>query len=247
MQDIELFMSFCYDVADEKFDLSVLDGFGEGNLTLYHASPMKLDVIEPTSWNMGNRLSPKKRKSSFWTKNINYSILWSLDWIMLRIESLPYIHDIEKYKFYVPDIKIEELKDGVVIAQIPILKWMMDQLKEEPVYIYQATVPRAIVSKGQFNIEEYTIDVPVTPEKKITVTEKMTKDVIELMPADAFLRLLKTDIGNTKKKHPSIKERFIYRNPRRVTRMRKRHYKKEYKSYGHAPSPQLASESFFGM
>lgn len=247
MNDIELFMDYCYEIAEEKFDLSVLDGFGEGNLTLYHASPLKLDIINPTSWNMGNRLNPKKRKSSFWTRDINYSVLWSLDWIMMRIENLPYVHDIEKYKFYVPDINIEELKNGAVVAKIPIVKWIIDQLKEEPVYIYQASVPRVIVSKGQFNIEEYTIDVPVTPEKKITVTEKMVKNIVETMPVEDFIRLFKTDIGNTRKKHPSLKERLIYRNPKRVTRMRTRKYKQEYKSYGHTPSPQPVSESFFGM
>lgn len=246
MIDTVDFMDFCDQmmIADEKFDLSVLDGFGDGNMILYHASPLKLDEVKPTSWNMGNRLSPRKRKSSFWTKNMEYSILWSLDWVILRVEGIPYIHDIEKYKFYVPDISLYENIGGGVKKKIPIIKFIEKELKENPVYIYKVSVPRAIVSKGQFNIEEYTIDVPIKPEKTYIVTPEIAMPHVQVLDTDTFSRLEKTKIGDTRKRNPSLKERLIYRNPERVIRQRTRKYQREFRSYGHN---ELASESFFGM
>lgn len=244
--DTYRFMEFCDQImiADEKFDLSVLDGFGSGNMTLYHASPLKLDEIKPTSWNMGNRLSPRKRKSSFWTTSLDYSVLWSLDWIILRVEDLPYIHDIEKYKFYVPDTNLHRVENETIKESLHIKDWIEHQLKQQPVYIYKASVPRAIVSKGQFNIDEYTIDVPVKPEKTYIVTPKMAMPHVVVLDKESFFRLAHTKIGDTRKRNPSLKERLIYRNPERVIRKRTRVYQHEYKSYGHS---QPVSESFFGM
>lgn len=239
MMNTHDFMDFCYDlmIAEEKLDVSILDGFGGGNLTLFHASPLKLKVINPTSWNIGNRLNPRKRKSSFWTKSIDYSILWSLDWVMLRMEDLPYIHDIENYKFYVPDITIDENKNGTVIATWTVKDWILQQLKERPVYIYEAEVPKALVSKGQFNIDEYTVDIPVVPSKTYIVTPKDAAKVIETLPVDKFNELSKTKIGDTRKRNPSIKERLVYRNPNKVIRERTKRYNREHGSYGHVPQP----------
>ncbi len=225
----ESFMNFCDQmmIAEEKLDVSVLDGFGGGNMTLYHASPLKLDIIKPTSWNMGNRLSPKKRKSSFWTTSMKYSILWALDWVILRIKDLPYIHDIDRYKFYVPNVTIQRVLGETVSADVPIDAWIKSQLKEQPVYVYEATVPRAIVSKGQFNIEEYTIDVPITPDKVHVINADNAMQVIEVLPCNKFEVLYKTQIGDVKKRNPSIKELLIYRNPNRVIRERSKRYRKE--------------------
>lgn len=231
----ESFMNFCDQmmIAEEKLDVSILDGFGGGNMTLYHASPIKLEVINPTSWNMGNRLSPKKRKSSFWTTSMKYSMLWSLDWIMLRIDDLPYIHDIDKYKFYVPRGKVSENLGGGVVAKIPIEEWIKQQLKKQPVYIYEASIPRMIVSKGQFNINEYSVDIPVVPDKMYVVTPNDAMKVVETLPCDKFDALYATEIGDTKKRNPSIRELLIYKNPNRVKHQRTKKYRKEYQSYDH--------------
>lgn len=241
----ESFMDFCDQmmIVEEKLDVSVLDGFGGGNMVLYHASPLKLDIINPTSWNMGNRLSPKKRKSSFWTTSMEYSILWSLDWVMLRIEGLPYIHDIDRRKFYVPEGNISKNIGGIV-TKIPILNWIERQIKDQPVYIYEAEIPRVIVSKGQFNIDEYTVDIPITPKKMHVVTSKDAMKIVEVLPCDKFEALVKTKIGDTRKRYPTFKERLIYRNPNKVIRERTRRYKKEYASYGHN-NTQPAYESLF--
>lgn len=234
------FLDFCEEMetANEKFDLSVLDGFGDGEITLYHASPLKLTSIEPNSWNMGNRLSPKKRKSSFWTNNMKYAILWALDWVILRVDDLPYIHDIEEYKFIVPDTKLRENIGGGISALWPIKEWMKTQVNEKPIYIYQTTVSRAIVSKGQYNIDEYTIDVPITPEKTYIVKPDQLDDVVVTLPANKFNALWKTKIGDTKKRNPNLRERLIFKNPDRVSRQRRRLYNKEYKQYGHADTSQ---------
>lgn len=80
--------------ANEKIDTNILDRTLKKTMTLYHGTDKELTVISPTSINVGNRLSPIHRKSSFWTKDFDYAVVWALDWVAMR-SNLSYFHDIE--------------------------------------------------------------------------------------------------------------------------------------------------------
>lgn len=232
-------------IVEEGLDTIALDGFGDEYITLYHASPLELKVIQPNSWNMGNRLSPRKRKSSFWTNNIQYSILWSLDWVALRIQNLRWVHDIEKYKFYIPKgSAVKEGKNGEIVDRKSYTDCMLLLLREDPVYVYEAKIPRKIVSKGQYNIDEYTVDVPIKPDKRYVVTDKEAKGIIEEMDVDRFISLYKSEVGDIKKLNPRIRELLIFKNPKMVVAQRRNMYKKETSLYGHALSPTPVTESW---
>lgn len=244
------FDKFCDDmlIADEGLDRFILDGFGEDTMRLYHASPLKLDIIKPTSWNVGNRLNPRARKSSFWTSDIRYSILWSLDWVVMRLNgddtTVPFIHDINEFKFYIPEEAYIKSKRNGKETKTSLRNWMLQSLKEHPVYVYEAVIPTRIVSKGQFNIDEYTIDLPITPLKTHVIKPKDVEGILEEMELTRFRRILNSGVGDTRKQNPNIRERLIFKNPKRVIRKRTALYKKETKNYGHPDLPQeLATES----
>lgn len=74
-------MQFDEDIipANEKLDTNILDRTLKKTMTLYHGTDKDLNVISPTSINVGNRLYPVYRKSSFWTKDFDYAVVWALD------------------------------------------------------------------------------------------------------------------------------------------------------------------------
>lgn len=227
--NINDFLNFCdqMEIAEEKLDTVVLDGFGDPYITLYHASPLKLTVINPTSWNIGNRLSPKTRKSSFWTNNMNYSILWALDWVAMRISGMPFVHDLRNYKFYVSKECYIEIHKGKTKIIMEAKRWMLSSLKKQPVYVYEAKIPRKIVSKGQFNIDEYTVDIPVKPSNCYVITQKEASDVIIELEKDVFDRINYSKIGDTRKENPNLRERLIFKNPDLVIKKRTELYDME--------------------
>lgn len=220
---IENFISFCDDmqIVEEKLETNILDKTLAKTMVLYHGSPKNdLKTISPTSWNMGTRLSPRARKSSFWTNNLKYAIVWALDWVAMRA-GLPYFHDIEGNNFVVPDARLR-LKDG---REFWAEEWMLESLKETPVYVYKATIPTKYIGRGQLAINEYTVDKNVTPDEKITVTPQMAKPFIKYASKEVFDDQINRGRGVYSKENTKIIEKLIFKDKNKVMKERMKLYK----------------------
>jgi SNF2 family DNA or RNA helicase len=125
--------------------------------TLYHASSHLLDKIVPTCVNAGTRLS-KVRTSSYWFDNFHFACGYAAMEVFGENKILrPLIYE---HCFLDSDFKLainskykSELERQCITNNIQF-------------YIYEVTVPTKIVGRGHhFNFPEYTLDVPVKPNK----------------------------------------------------------------------------------
>ena len=218
---LENFINYCDEmqIAEEKLETNILDKTLAKTMILYHGSPKDLKTISPTSYNMGTRLSNKPRKSSFWTKTIDYAIVWTLDWVAMRI-GLPYFHDIERNKFVVPSAKIK-LKNG---KEFWAEEWILYSLKETPVYVYKADVPTKYIGRGQLAIDEYTVDKDVVPDEKIIVTAEMAKKFVVYANNDDFDKAKASGYGVYSKQKTSLIEKIIFKDKYKVMKERSKLY-----------------------
>ena len=220
--------------ANEKLDTNILDRTISKTMTLYHGTDKDLEVISPTSINVGNRLSPKHRKSSFWTKDFDYAVVWALDWVAMRA-GLEYFHDIENKKFVVPPVQMKYKNESKVYWGE---EWMLESLKRRPVYVYEAVIPTKYVGRGQYPIDEYTVDVNVTPKRKIVITPEIAKPYIQYCEKrETFDREMNHNRGIFKKEKCAFLEKVIFFNPKGVNQKRQRLYNNQ----------KAATEAFITM
>jgi hypothetical protein len=205
--------------ANEKLETNILDKTLAKTMTLYHGSPKELKTISPTSWNMGTRLSPKARKSSFWTKTFDYAVVWALDWVAMR-GGVPYFHDIERNKFVIPNWDVKT-KDGKVYW---LYDWILESLQKTPVYVYEADVPTKYVGRGQLAIDEYTVDKEVTPTKKTIITPEIAKKYIMYANSEDFDKAKAYKYGVFSKLKPGILERILFKDASKVMKQRTAKY-----------------------
>lgn len=217
--------------ANEKIDTNILDRTLKKTMTLYHGTDKELTVISPTSINVGNRLSPIHRKSSFWTKDFDYAVIWALDWVAMR-SNLSYFHDIENRKFVVPPLQLQRKGDSKIYWAE---EWMLVSLEQHPVYVYEATIPTKYIGRGQYPIDEYTVDVDVTPKRKIVITPEIAEPYIQYCEKyETFAREVNNNRGVLAKEKPSFLEKVIFFDPKKTHNKRRKIYYKQ----------QNASESF---
>lgn len=120
-------------------------------ITLYHASPLKLDEIKPKSHNKGTRLS-SPRYSSFWSdsKKACMSVVVFMEWYnnpKFDEDEHPNIYDYENNICYID-------------------QYTANIMKKYTYYLYEADIPTKYVSLGHHpRMREYTIDYPVLPKK----------------------------------------------------------------------------------
>lgn len=204
-------------IADEALDFTILDMNFDRFVTMYHGTDQKdLRVIEPRSLNMGNRLNRKIRNSSFWCRDFQYALVWSLDWLAIDLK-LPYIHDIEERKFIIPDWVAENKKTGKEDEAKTI---MLNMLGKYPVYVYEADIPNKAIGRGQLAIDEYTVDIPVKPKKMITVTPAMVQDLIVTLPDNTFDDLERYYVSRHQKMRLGLREMLVFRDGKRTMQRR---------------------------
>ena len=223
---LESFINFCDDmmIAEEKLDLRILDGNFNKNITLFHGSERKLTVIRPTSVNVGNRLS-QPRTSSFWTNNFKYAVLWALDWVAINCHDMPYYHDIDENLFVIPDVDlVEKDKDGNEIMCRNILQVIEDYLTKTPVFVYQASVPTKYVGRGQCAINEYTVDIPIKPNKTYEINFDTAKSYIKVISQQDFEYNV-SKIDSFSKSRLSLRERLVFRNSAKIKQQRSEIYR----------------------
>lgn len=226
---LESFISFCDDmmIAEEKLDFRILDMNMDSSITLFHGSAQKLSIIRPTTINAGNRLTPI-RSSSFWTNNINYAILWALDHFVMKLGITEYCHDINNalgnlYYFVLPDLVfVTEMKDGTQKEEdaIDVIK---TELNKNPIFVYQATIPTKYVGRGQCAIDEYTVDIPIKPQKIYTIDFDIASKYIKVIKDnDLFDKLMSKD--SFSKDKLSLREKTVFRTPSKMRKQRNAAY-----------------------
>jgi len=211
------------DIATEKITTNILEpGLGP-TITLFHGSDIKFDVVKANSVNMGNRLE-RKQLSSFWTNNFEYAAIHSVDWIFEE-HGVFYGHRIADAKIIIPDVEYSEgkaFRKGESNGGTQSLDFIRKILKGKTTYVYEASIPVKYVGRGQVPIDEYSVDVDVVPSKIHEITYDYIKARIEMMSYEDFLIAKKK--GMYSKDHINLRERIIFRNPRKTLSKRARNY-----------------------
>lgn len=206
-----------YDIAEEGLATRILDkkfGFNK-TITLYHGTNANLDIIKANSINMGNNLE-RRRKSSFWSNNLETAKIWALDWAAIKFD-IPYVHDIDKNLFIIPDIINQK-------TNLPAIDYLKKDLESHPVYVYQATVPVKYVGRGQLAINEYTVNVNVKPEKKYIIYWTALKDLIKVAHSEEEWQNYVKKYNSHKKENLSWMETYIFSNGPSMMKTRKQSY-----------------------
>ena len=236
------------EIAEEKLETNILDGTLAKQMVLYHGSKRgNLKTIAPNSWNVGTRIS-KTRKSSFWTNNFDYAVVWALDWIAIEAGMCKYcFHDPHQKVMVVLDggYCIEEIRETPLVKKYPdLIKAKMSKaedgkniinirdilltiLKTAPVYVYKATVPMKYIGKGQVNIDEYTVDKQVTPEECIQITPEMADKYIKSTDRKTFEKYYDSGYGNSWYKKANMREKLLYKSGKTVFAKRRKLYDKD--------------------
>lgn len=221
---MESFMRYCEsnDIANEKLDTRILDlNFGK-TMKLFHGTKYKLTgPIKPTSVNMGNRLT-SVRTSSFWTKSFEYAAFWAATWTCAICRVRECI-DIDTKKVVLPGFYIGE-KTGKTLPEL--LKTWID---DDKLYVYEATVETKYVGRGQCPIDEYTVDIPVKPDK---IHELKWNDIAKYIifakteeEYDMYLSKFTVSKSYSKSK-TNLREKLIFKNSDSVRLGRAEIYRK---------------------
>lgn len=162
---------------NESFETFLTTNPFENTMHLYHAShnQEKLKTINPLSKNFGSRIS-SMRLSSFWAVDKNVAIIMA---IVKLIGMCGYkAQCISGSRFAILNHSESEYDD------------IMDSLKDKVIWLYEKTMPKKYVKIGHDNVmEEYSIDIPVSPDKSILYTfndykKFVTKDKIVFLTED---------------------------------------------------------------
>lgn len=198
----------------EKMDTFLTTNPFEKQITLYHGSHYggKLDVIQPVSRNVGNRFN-EPRCSSFWTTDKQLAINFA----------------IFKLVGEVCDINACYSMDGSIYTMMKISESeVINKLKNEKVYVYTKTIDKKWIGRGHApHMDEYTIDVPVKPDKCEEFDSSYIKDNIK-----GRIKYIGTDDPKEQKriidkmmeegnnKYP-FRKLFIFHNGETYTRLQK--------------------------
>ena len=124
---------------------------------------MKLDIIAPTSYNAGSRIS-NTRMSSFWSDE--YFIA----------EEFAIFRTVEEMDYF---IAFRSDLQGLIVLPSQYDE-IVNKLKSKIIYIYEKTLSKEFIGIGHSNyFSEYTIDVPVKPDKVHIETYKQFKNFIK--------------------------------------------------------------------
>lgn len=135
-------------------------------ITLFHGTDLNnLNTILNNSYNVGTKFS-KPRTSSFWFDKYEYAAMFAT---MTVIES----HRKEKFTMVVDN-------DMKVLVPEEHRSEVMDIIKKYKSYVYQKTIDRSVVGNGTSGVfPEYTIDIPIKPDKCSTVSYNQMLDSIK--------------------------------------------------------------------
>lgn len=154
--DIELKNISVFDRLHESLELYLTKPKYIGKeITLYHASPERLEKIDPISQNVGTRLS-NPRTSSFWIDEPKLPIVFAIRRLIMDLHNANKCQDVcymvAKETF---QIKVSAEDKNNFIRE----------MKSKKIYLHEKTVPSSMVGRGHgIGIGEFTVDVPVVPD-----------------------------------------------------------------------------------
>lgn len=189
-------------ITNETIETSITKPLLPKMVTLYHGSDKQLSSIKPVSVNVGTRLS-KARKSSFWCLTKDTPILMAVE---------QYISDsINIHGILTPLVPKNEIVYPKEYKDI-ILK----SLKNMTIYVYKKDIEKKYVSRGHYiGIDEYTLDIEVTPDFVEEYNLSDVKDSIKFIPLKEIEDII-ADFKENNKMSSDIKsniiEKLIYYN-----------------------------------
>ena len=194
------------DVLTEKLETRLLGNFSR-KMTLYHTSRKELKTIKPIGVNIGTKLS-KARNSSFWSNSRDGAIMWAL------LYNLPGSNAAGAVSFEDKCIYILSANDGVKSEK----DMFLDYLDEHPIYIYTAKdVPVKEIGRGQYSIDEYTLDKEIKPDKKERVTKSDVVKFIKELPPDEFIKAMRTRCNLDGRNEKRLMNKLIFRKYNKVS------------------------------
>lgn len=159
-------------------------------MTLYHGSPEKLDIINPIGYNGGTKLS-RIRMSSFWCDTTGICKVISIGRIISKYnKNLIWYGDPDCIHLLVLESERKELHKAV---------------KNKSIFIYEKTVPKEYIGIGHsaYGIE-YTIDVPVRPDSYVEYSAEDILDEIAIY-CNSIDEIEGIKCGYNKSKYPMRK------------------------------------------
>lgn len=181
-------------------------------LTLYHGSAEKFDIIKPMSINVGTRIS-NPRQSSFWTSNFDGAVLFAAEGVINKYRKL---NNLEKITHAF------DLKNMKMLIDRSRKNDVINILKRNPVYIYEKTMPSKYIGRGHnIGLHEYTLDVPVRPDKIHILYYDDIKN-IEFIDIRIINDILAKHMsGKYDMYTASLMDRLLYHSPEKTISMRK--------------------------
>lgn len=177
-------------------------------VTLYHGSIEKFNIIEPMTNNIGTRVS-SVRKSSFWTMYKNGAILFAVgNLLKSKNRDILSVFDLSNMK-----LLIDSKSKSEVITF----------LSTNCAYLYEVTVDSKIVGRGHNReLDEYTLDRPVKPDKIYKLFYNNYKDMIEFV-TDSVINNMIIDIKKNLKgiDNSNLLDRLVYHSPKETRNIRK--------------------------
>lgn len=189
-------------ITNETIETSITKPLLPKMVTLYHGSDKQLSSIKPVSVNVGTRLS-KTRKSSFWCLTKDTPLLMAVE---------QYIFDsVNIHGILTPLVPKNEIVYPKEYKDI-ILK----SLKNMTIYVYKKDIEKKYVSRGHYiGIDEYTLDIEVTPDSVEEYNLSDIKDSIKFIPLKEIEDII-TNFKENNKMSSDIKsniiEKLIYYN-----------------------------------
>lgn len=194
--------------VNETLETKITRPFLPKQVTLYHGSNNKFDVIEPMTNNIGTRLSDI-RKSSFWTLDPDAASLFAIgDMIYTYIDkSTLSVYDLDTTKISIDKDKKDEVEEI---------------LKSNSAYLYKVTIDRDIVGRGHNReLNEYTLDRPVKPDEVIELNYTRSKKLIQYVDAEDIKKIQNNLTNLYGYDNSTLIDKIVYHSLKSVRKRRK--------------------------
>lgn len=152
-------------VVNESLEVDLTTNPFEKDIKLYHGDSYQdqQSVIKPEAINAGTKLSTP-RTSSFWTKSFKYAECFAIMRLIGKYLGYKEVcFDGDMYHMYVKPSNYKQIEKSIKSCHI---------------FVYEKTMDKKMISGGHvFYGEEFTIDVPVKPDKVYRLEFNDFKDI----------------------------------------------------------------------
>ena len=186
------------DVFEESLETFLTTNPFEKEVTLYHGSTGKYDVIKPLRINVGTRVS-NPRNSSFWGTDYKWCKVYALQKLLSENGCVSLLNTVMKSicpKDDVDDDLIAKESDKNKIDKI---------LRSGQIYLYTKKMPKKYLGIGHnASYPEFSIDFPVKPDNVEILSYKDFGDIsIKYVTDDAYenkyVAMIKEVVAKNKK------------------------------------------------